>query len=181
MIRTTDIDFLVPKKPPRGVKIDISKVMADEGFIEEFSHDGWVTYHKPEFHVEFLMSRVGPRPGDARQIPQLGITARPLRHMWLLTQNVIQVTYAGIPIQVPHPAAYGLHKLIIAARRKNQDKQAKDREQARTVLTVLSKQDQGRLNEIYQRLSAKERKVVRAEFEQDPLLMGLIGCVRNLH
>lgn len=141
VIRTTDIDFLIPKKPTPETKIDISKLMAEKGFLEEFSQDGWVTYHKPEFHVEFLWPRLGPRPADVLNISELGVAARPLRHMKLLTENVIQVPYGGIDLNLPHPATYALHKLIISKKRKQQEKALKDREQAKTVVLALAPSD----------------------------------------
>jgi len=69
IIRTTDIDFLVPRKPSRSVKINVGEIMEENGFLEEFASDGWVTFHKPEFHVEFLCPRIGPRAGDSFKVP----------------------------------------------------------------------------------------------------------------
>lgn len=60
-IRTTDVDFLVPSRYPRiREKKDVSKILESLGFSEVFSSDGWLTYHKPELHVEFLLPRIGP-------------------------------------------------------------------------------------------------------------------------
>jgi len=42
-IRTTDIDFLIPKKPPRDLNLNLSETLKGLGFFEEFTHDGWVT------------------------------------------------------------------------------------------------------------------------------------------
>lgn len=170
VIRTTDIDFLIPKTPPRDTKIHIGKIMVADGFLEDVRIDGWVTYHKPEFHVEFLLSRVGPRPDDAITIPQLGITARPLRHMWLLTQFVIQASYQGIPLNLPHPGAYALHKLIISTKRRDKEKQAKDREQASAVLLALSDEDRALTKDILQKLSKNERKAVLEAVEHELLI-----------
>ena len=90
--------------------------------------------------------------------------------MWLLTQNVIQLSYKGIRLNIPHPAAYGLHKFIIAAKRKNKEKQTKDREQAKTILGALSKSDRQMLKQIYQKLSKKEQKAIVSILKGEPLL-----------
>ncbi len=108
-IRTTDLDFLVPKRRPRiEAKKDISQILESLGFSEDFSSDGWLTYHKPEFHVEFLLPRIGRQSDDVVSIPALGINARPLRHLSLLADNTISVAFQGLVVTAPHPAAYAL-------------------------------------------------------------------------
>src|SRR3989338_2803203 len=69
-IRTTDIDFLIPKKPPSDLNLNLSETLKGLGFLEEFAHDGWVTFHKPEFDVEFLWPRLGPQPDEPKSIPE---------------------------------------------------------------------------------------------------------------
>lgn len=171
VIRTTDIDFLLPKKPPANLKINLPKMFEGMGFLEEFTTDGWVTFHKPELHVEFLCPRLGQQSDTPRKIPELGVNARPLRFMSLMTRNTIQCTYSGIKVNLPHPAIYGLHKLIISSRRPKDFKRENDRQQAELVLTTLSNpSDITLLHEIYQLLSKKEKTAISEAIEGRPLL-----------
>lgn len=171
VIRTTDIDFLVPKKPLLDLNIDLSKTLKDLGFLEEFSHDGWVTFEKPDFHVEFLYPRVGQQSDEPKSIPELGINARPLRFMSLMARETIQCSFHGIKMILPHPAVYGIHKLIISTRRTKDFKRDNDRQQAEMVLTSLSNsKDIVLLEEIYGNLSKKEKKVVLDAMEGRPFL-----------
>ena len=161
-IRTTDIDFLVPNKNPKiNDKKDISSLLDSLGFSEVFSSDGWVTYHKPELHVEFLFPRIGPRSDSVVSIPMLGINARPIRHLQFLVKNTISVEFQGLDVTVPHPAAYALQKLIICGGRKNFEKAQKDLEQAETVLTALTQRsDVELLRSLFSGLTHKQKKAV---------------------
>ncbi|MFA4874588.1 MAG: GSU2403 family nucleotidyltransferase fold protein [bacterium] len=161
-IRTTDVDFLIPKRHPRiDGKKDVSRILEALGFSEVFSSDGWCTYHKPELHVEFLLPRIGPQSDDVVSIPSLGLNARPLRHLSLLADNIIAINFQGFDITVPHPAAYALQKLIISARRKISEKAQKDIDQAEAVLTVLKKRsDIELLRTLFEQLTKKQRKAV---------------------
>ncbi len=174
VIRTTDIDFLIPKKPSERVQIDVAKILEGEGFLEEFASDGWVTFHKPEFHVEFLYPRVGPRSGDSIKVPQLGISVRPLRHMSLLSQNVIKVSFKGITLNMPHPAAYGLHKIIISTKRKKKEKTIKDLAAAREVLSALSQKDRQVLKKLHDNLTRNEKKTVSEVLKKDSQLQDIL-------
>lgn len=172
-IRTTDIDFLIPKKPK--AKLNLSQILTELGFLEEYKSDGWVTFHKPDLHVEFLLPRLGPQSDEVRSIPELGINARPLRFMSLLTQYTIECSYQGITLKLPHPSAYAVHKLIISARRLNELKREKDRQQIEEVLTALKKpEDLNLLQEILKKCSKKELKAIRESLEERPILEELL-------
>lgn len=176
VIRTTDIDFLVPKKPPHNLKLDIGGVLQNLGFLADHAHDGWVTFHKPDLHVEFLWPRMGPQSDDVKKVPELGITVRPLRFMWLLTHYPIVCSYKGIRLHVAHPAAFGLHKLIISTRREKPLKRDNDRQQAEMVLTALNDpKDLQLLKEIVSKLSKKEKQAVKNAIKGRPLLAEVLN------
>ncbi len=173
VIRTTDIDFLIPKKP--FAKLNLSQTLTDLGFLEEFKNSGWVTFHKPDLHVEFLLPRFGPQSDQVRSVPELGINAQPLRFMSLLIHHTIQCNYEELQLTLPHPAAYGVHKLIISSRRLNQTKVEKDREQAEAVLTALTKpEDLDLLKQILKESSKKEKKSISESLKERPLLGELL-------
>jgi len=90
--------------------------------------------------------------------------------MGLLTQHVIKVHFKGISLNLPHPVAYGLHKIIISTKRKKKDKKIKDVEAAKTVLSALSKDDRQLLKEIFETLTKNEKRAIRDVIESDLLL-----------
>ena len=175
MVRTTDIDFLIPKLPPKTVSVDIPALMEELGFHNDYSSDGWLTLHKPELHVEFLWPRMGPKDDKPIEIKDWGINARPLRHMWLLRDHQIAVLYKGMTLTVPHPVAYSFHKLIIADRRTKPEKQAKDRAQAEEVLLAFRETgDRKMIHEFFDKLSKKDKSSVEMTLAKMPLLDGLL-------
>ncbi|PIR19986.1 MAG: hypothetical protein COV45_08410 [Deltaproteobacteria bacterium CG11_big_fil_rev_8_21_14_0_20_47_16] len=170
-IRTTDIDFLVPKKPPHNLNINLPKLFGQMGFLEEFTTDGWVTFHKPELHVEFLWPRIGQHSDKPKKIPELGINVRPLRFMSLMARETIHCVYHGIEVTLPHPVVYGIHKLIISTRRPKDFKRDNDRQQAELVLTSISDpKDIALLQRIYKALSKSEKAAITKAITDRPLL-----------
>lgn len=170
-IRTMDIDFLIPKKLPSTLHIDLPTLFHRMGFIEEFTTDGWITFHRPDLHIEFLSPRLGQQSDKPKKIPELGINVRPLRFMSLMARETIQCSYRGIEVTVPHPAVYGIHKLIISARRPKDFKRENDRQQAELVLTSLSNpQGLELLHRVYKALSKNERTAVTKAIVGRPLL-----------
>lgn len=99
------------------------------------------------YNVEFLTPNTGPDElGDhPAPMPALGGTsAQPLRFLdFLIYQPVRAVILhgAGIPVLVPAPERFAIHKLIVAARRLRDDdgmgKSRKDRFQAQTLIWAL--------------------------------------------
>lgn len=95
-----------------------------------------------EFRLDFLTT-VG-RSGDAPYAhPDLHVTLQPLRFMEYSLENVQQtVLLSGrdaVIVNLPHPARYALHKLIIAGEREGgfQAKAGKDLVQAALLLAAL--------------------------------------------
>jgi len=65
------------------------------------------------------------------------MNATPLRFLSFLTDNVIRVKVEDFYINVPHPANFALHKLIIFSRRLKEDKALKDKNTAIEILKAL--------------------------------------------
>ena len=97
---------------------------------------------EPDFRLDFLttMHRDKETPFE---LAQLGITLQPLKFMEYLLENVQQaVLFAGervVVVNVPHPARYALHKLIIHGERQGAfaTKSNKDLVQAGSLLSRL--------------------------------------------
>ena len=79
-------------------------------------------------------------------LTQLSAGAAPLQHLaWLIDGSVRTVALwgAGVLVNVPQPARYAVHKLILAQRRdvSGRLKRAKDLAQAKALIEVLLKHD----------------------------------------
>ena len=79
-------------------------------------------------------------------LPALRAEAAPLQHIdWLVDRPVSHVALwgAGVPIRVPRPARYAVHKLLVAQKRADAGgpKRAKDLAQARDLIAVLGQTD----------------------------------------
>jgi hypothetical protein len=95
----------------------------------------------------FLVDLLTPRRrrGDANPmpLPRLAAGAVPLQQLdWLIHEPVTAVALhgAGVPVRVPQPARYAVHKLIVAQKRDAGElpKRRKDLMQAGALLDALS-------------------------------------------
>jgi len=137
-IKTRDVDFLVPTPSKTRTKADIPKLLKDLGFIVGFKGtEGYVQLEHSELIIEFLVPEKGRGLDKPYQLPQFGLNAQALRLLDLLIQDTIKVKIEGVEINLPHPANFALHKLIIFQRRTKEDKIAKDRNAAMKVIKAL--------------------------------------------
>lgn len=91
--------------------------------------------------VEFLTPAFGEE--GLRDLPALGIQAQALHHLNYLIADPIPAAIAyrsGVLVQVPRPERYAVHKLIVAERRRGEDrmKAEKDRAQAAFLIGALA-------------------------------------------
>jgi hypothetical protein len=66
-----------------------------------------------------------------------GLNAQTLRFLNFLTHSRIGIEVEGIPVTLPHPANFALHKLMIFGRRNNPEKIQKDIYAAAKILRAL--------------------------------------------
>lgn len=136
-LRTQDIDFLLPY-PYRGrVHVDLIKELEALGFRHDFRPDGSIYLWNAELRIEFMIPERGRGMEKAPAIKLLGVRAMPLRFVDLLLRQPISVVEGGVKVLLPNPAAFCLHKLLIANRRKRPDSRTKDYEQALHVAPIL--------------------------------------------
>ncbi len=139
-VRTRDMDFLVPQSQKFHGKVDVPELLNELGFITGFrGQHGVMMLEHPEVMIEFLVpehSRGSDKPKD---LPQFGVNAQALRFMDIALMMTIQLPFGAIPVTVPHPAAFALHKLLIVPRRTNAEKKQKDLDSAVQVLKLLDK------------------------------------------
>lgn len=156
-LRTQDVDFAHAGKAlaialPTNAEIDTHAAIESlqMGLLPIEHADGGTgaTYldpRDPEFRIDFLtpLHRGGSEP---YRHPQLGIVLQPLKFMEYLLEDVQQAAVlnaAGAAlVNVPHPARYALHKLVIAGERPAARiaKSNKDVQQAAALLAAIREQ-----------------------------------------
>ncbi len=129
-LRTQDLDILIPM-PYRGKPLDLIDFFKKLGFSESFNPDGSVFFSGYKMKVEFL----GPEKGDGlkppKYIKEIAITPQLLHYIDILFEEPIVLKVAkGVRAKVPAPAAFTIHKLIIATLFKRAGKREKDVRQA---------------------------------------------------
>ncbi len=167
--RTQDVDFAHAGKAltialPADVQVNAHAALESlqMGLLPIEHADGGTgaTYldpKDPEFQIDFLtpMHRGGSEPF---QHPQLGVKLQPLKFMEYLLQDVQQAAVlagGGVcVVNVPSPARYALHKLIVAGERPASRiaKSNKDVQQAAAVLSVLLEQAPWQLQDAWRDL-----------------------------
>lgn len=168
-IRTRDIDFLVPLPVKSRKKIDIAELLKDEGFIVTFNKWGYIRLEHPELMIEFLVPERGKGTNKPYPLPHLGVNAQALRFLDFIIQNTIVIESEGLHIKTPHPATFGLHKLIISKRRKIVEKSLKEKREALDVLNALIKYGESdKIKAIFNQMPNRWRsKVLNALKESD--------------
>jgi hypothetical protein len=122
----------------------------------------WLNPREPQFRLDFLtpLHRGGEAPYAH---PRLHVSLQPLRFLEFLLEQVEQaVLFSGegtALVNVPHPARYGLHKLLVFAERKGafQAKANKDLQQAGMLLTVLRERRAGEVRGLWGDLVSRGR------------------------
>ena len=155
--RTQDVDFAHAGKAlaivlPADVDVDIHEALQSlqMGLLPIEHSDGgtgatWLDPNDPEFQIDFLtpLHRGGAKPF---RHPGLGISLQPLKFMEYLLEDVQQAVVFSGPgvalVNVPHPARFALHKLIVAGERplSRAVKSNKDVQQAAALLSLLKSQ-----------------------------------------
>jgi hypothetical protein len=112
-------------------------------------------YRVADTLVELLTPNRGPERDAPVALPALGVYAKPLRFLdFLLTEALpAAVPYRyGILVNVPQPARYAVHKLIVATRRapRAAARAQKDIEQAMALIRVLGQDQPDELARAYQ-------------------------------
>lgn len=161
VLKTRDIDFLLPKPVRFRKKVDLEGLLSDLGFEIEHSNNGYMRLESAELILEMLIPETGAGRDKPYPLPEIKFNAQPLRHLSMLWREPVEVNVGGISLRLPHPADYCLNKLIIRKKRKKKDKQEKDLESALSVLEALQKENQ--IQSVfagYQKLSRNEKMAV---------------------
>ena len=164
--RTQDIDFAHAGKNvalvlPSDLEVRTHDAIEslEMGFlpVTGLSSKAGATYlnsREPEFRLDFLttLHRGGEAPYEH---PKLHITLQPLKFMEFSLEQVQQTVLlsgeGAVLGNVPHPARYAFHKLLVLAQRKGafQTKANKDLLQAGMLLTVLKERRASEAKDIW--------------------------------
>ena len=161
--KTQDIDFLLPY-PYRGrTKVDLIDELKRLGFQHGFRPDGSIYLWNAELRIEFLIPERGRGRDKAVEIKPLAVKAMPLRFVDMLLRHPISVKEGGVTASIPDPAAFCLHKLLIAKRRKRPESRLKDIEQALHVAPIVKP---ATLHRIYRELPKPWQNTVLDTLQQ---------------
>lgn len=166
-LRTTDIDFDVDLllKTKSNV-VNIPNLLKSLNFEIQFAGDNSIFLVNPDLKIEFLASEIGRGTDKPLRLSGFGITVQPLRFLDMLRNEILTVNYKGMPVNVPHPVWFALHKLVISQRRMNKSdntgKIKKDITQAVNVLEMLVEINQeDKILETVEKITHKQRKLAR--------------------
>jgi hypothetical protein len=124
-------------------------------------------YRVADALVEILTPNRGADRDEPIELPALGVYAKPLRFLDFLLAEAIPaaVPYRyGVLVNVPPPARYAVHKLIIATRRAQTAaaKARKDVEQAMALIRVLAEDQPDELARAYKEAGSRGEQWRRA-------------------
>jgi hypothetical protein len=116
--------------------------------------------NEKEFRLDFLTT-VGRNGEVPYRHPNLQITLQPLKFMEFSLENIQQTALlsgaGAVMVNVPHPARYALHKLIVAGEREGtfMMKAGKDLMQAGLLLGILRESKPWDVEEAWESLKAR--------------------------
>ncbi|MGH8721396.1 MAG: GSU2403 family nucleotidyltransferase fold protein, partial [Burkholderiales bacterium] len=108
----------------------------------------------------------GPRAGEVVPAKELGAFAQTVPLLDFLIEDAIDAVALSpnqvIPVRVPAPERFALHKLFSSqSRRSARDKVRKDIEQAALLTAALEEDTPGGLGDAFRRVPARSRALVR--------------------
>ena len=161
LIRTTDIDFLVPNPQKISKSLDVAKLLNDIGFDNDFDYQtGLLKFVNPDLEIQFITPALGRGKDKPYEIRQFNINAEGLRYLILLQDHKFQMTHEGITLWLPEPGAYILHKILVSQKRKNDAKRDKDLMAAGNIgeLCIRYEHHKNNLKSIFNGMPQKWRK-----------------------
>lgn len=178
---THDIDFAYSGKNllialPTNLQINVHDAITslEMGFLPSSKLDGkaggtYVVPESPDFRLDFLTT-CGREQAELVHFPNLNLAMVPLKFMEFslqdIQQTVVMSKNGAVLVNIPNPARYALHKLIIAGERGGAfaTKVRKDLWQAAALLTYLVDHDSRSLGEAWVDLMSRG-KGWRTRFE----------------
>ena len=185
--RTADIDLSISIGISRETS-DLKTAIMDSGLgffevpaLDKKSASTSYKIRGKELIVDLLTPLIGADTSKPVYLPGLKTYASPMRFLDYLIKDPVKaivVAGSGILVNVPQPARYAIHKLVLSQRRpvSMQVKSIKDLNQAACLLEILLLDRPADLRpaliDVHQSKSQKFEKLMLAGFEQ--------VCKRNL-
>jgi len=99
LLRTTDIDFLVPNPSKFKTHVDVSELLNLLGFDSDFDYNtGLVKYVHPDLEIQFLTPALGRAKDTPHEIRQLNINAESLTYMRILQDYKFRMTHKEVTV-----------------------------------------------------------------------------------
>ena len=160
-IKTRDMDFAVPVPSSFHGVVDVPILLKDLGFILSYKgEEGYMILQHPELMIEMLVPERGRGHDKPFPLPKLGMNAQALRLLDLAMKTTIHVEFDGIPVIVPHPAVFAIHKLLVSERRTDQAKALRDVEAAVLLMRLLVSTGDTELKRCYESIPKKWQQTV---------------------
>ena len=145
---TSDVDFSVirPRDPLKISTPTIHETLTEMGYIPQFSILTKSEKYIPalesaenKLSIEFLCEP-GRHIQVAYKIKGLGIVATPITYQRVLLENTETLNYKGIPVNVPGPVYWAIHKIAVSQKRSGKSaklKMIKDLQGARIIVDFI--------------------------------------------
>ena len=163
LIRTTDIDFLIPNPPKISKSVDITKILNDLGFDNDFDYyTGLLKYVHPDLEIQFITPALGRGKTKPYEIKKYNINAEGLRYLTLLQDFKFQMRHENITLWLPEPEAFFLQKILTSEKRKNEAKKTRDLSTAKIIgeLCLHTKGHHSKMRIIFDSLPIKWQKTI---------------------
>lgn len=161
-IRTMDVDFFVRNLRRPSPAVSLASLARERGFYVESDRMTGTTklLDTSGLEVEFLIGKMGAGVEPALKT-NVGVTAQALRHMDIISRNVVEVNCLGHAVIVPAPEAYVVHKMVI-----NDERGIKADKDAQAVANLFPLLDKAAFSDVLEGLTKKEMAKVRAFAER---------------
>lgn len=167
---TSDIDFSVsrPHDPSKVSNPSIHQTLTELGYMPHFSAIDRAEKYIPALEsvgkrlsIEFLCDP-GRHAKEPYRVQGLGVVTMPITYQRVLLQNTETLSYKGIPVTVPGPGYWAIHKIAISQLRKGENsklKMMKDLGGARVIVNFIgesqilatSRQFKGKFLKLFQK------------------------------
>jgi hypothetical protein len=151
---TNDVDLSVVEFKPGANEEDIEVVLrrADPTFEPRWhAEDRLPKVFMADHGLRVdMLTRVERGGKSSVEIDELGCAAAALRFQEYATEDTMEAIALyglGVPVRVPTPIRFAVHKLLIAQRRATADKRRKDLEQARELIDIFLVTDEAAMQD----------------------------------
>lgn len=158
-LRTRDVDFLIPDPKSLSIEVNLPELMKSFGFAIDYrGEQGFIRLVHPELFIEFIVPEKGRGIEKAFPLPSLGLNAQALRFLDILYQKTVTLKMQRLKINLPDPACFLLHKIIIFIRHPDKKKKEKEIEQIERIFYLMQKENKlDYLKDIFLKLHPKWR------------------------